>query len=56
MFQVTDISATENELKSQGVIVVNRMAEDYGTIITIEDLDKNWLEFYEPKDHQPIKD
>lgn len=52
MFQVSDISAKEAELKSMDVKIVNKMNEPYGDLITFEDLDGNWLEFYEPKDKE----
>lgn len=53
MFQVADIAAKESELKKNGVIIVNKMDEPYGTILTFEDPDGNWLEFYEPRDYTP---
>ena len=50
MFQVADITAKESELKVQGIKIINKMIEAYGTIVTFEDPDGNWLEFYEPRD------
>lgn len=53
MFQVANIAQKEMELKTHNIKVVNKMVEAYGTIITFEDPDNNWLEFYEPKDYKP---
>lgn len=49
MFQVADVRKKEKELQKQGVKIVNKMDEPYGIIVTFQDLDGNWLEFYEPK-------
>jgi predicted enzyme related to lactoylglutathione lyase len=55
MFQVGDIAAKENELKTQGIKIVNKMDEAYGVILTFEDHDGNWLEFYEPREYEATK-
>lgn len=55
MFLVADICAKEHELKAKGVKIINKMDEAYGTIITFEDPDGNWLEFYEQTDYEPTK-
>ncbi len=53
MFQVADIAGKEKELIAHDVKIMHKMEEPYGTIITFEDPDGNWLEFYEPKAYQP---
>lgn len=55
MFQVADVVEKENELKALGVKIINKMDEPYGIIVTFEDPDGNWLEFYEPKNYEPAR-
>jgi metallothiol transferase len=54
MFQVTDITEKENELKALGVKIIGKMKESYGVILTFEDPDQNWLEFYEPRGKEGV--
>ncbi len=39
----------EEKLRSNNVKIVQIREEDYGKLLTFEDLNGNWLELFEPK-------
>lgn len=49
MFQVANIRKAEQALQDLKVRIIRKSAESYGTLLTFEDPDGHWLEFYEPR-------
>lgn len=49
MLQVADISQAEQKLQELKVKIIQKQVEPYGTLLTFQDPDGHWLEFYEPK-------
>ncbi|GIM49743.1 VOC family protein [Capnocytophaga stomatis] len=50
MFEVDDIESLYEELKSKNVRFIGTIRyENYGKLLTFEDPDGNWLEFFENK-------
>ena len=50
MFEVNDIEKMRRHLVSLGVKLIGGVREEsYGKLLTFEDLDEHWLEFFENK-------
>lgn len=48
MFEVEDIELVRDELRSKNVKIIGNIREEpYGKLLTFEDLDGHWLEFYQ---------
>ena len=48
MFEVEDIELARDELKSKNVKIIGNIREEpYGKLLTFEDPDGHWLEFYQ---------
>lgn len=48
MFEVEDIELVRDELKSKNVKIIGNIREEpYGKLLTFEDPDGHWLEFYQ---------
>lgn len=48
MFEVEDIELVRDELESKNVKIIGNIREDpYGKLLTFEDPDGHWLEFYQ---------
>ena len=48
MFEIDDIELIYEELKNKGVKTIGEIrTEPYGKLLTFEDLDGHWLEFYQ---------
>lgn len=51
MFETNDIETVYNELKNKRVKIIGTIrSESYGKLLTFEDPDGHWLEFYQKKE------
>ncbi|OGZ69866.1 MAG: glyoxalase [Candidatus Staskawiczbacteria bacterium RIFCSPHIGHO2_02_FULL_42_22] len=49
MFEVGNIEAAENILRDYGIKIIGDLrSESYGKLLTFEDINGHWLEFFEP--------
>ena len=54
MFEVNDIEEMRRHLVSLGVKLIGDIREEpYGKLLTFEDPDGHWLEFFEPHPPKP---